>query len=198
MEKMVKIARNLDIMAKTAAIVCWVSAGLFTLLTVILIFCDTELFSQASTVITLGELSLEIAPDFLPEAVHQKFRSVIGLLLVIALVSFAGNIMNILRNILQPIIQQQPFHETVHQNMKKLGRLTLILGIVLPILKTAIQLTVFKMYDIRSLFLPEAISGYTLNYKLDLTLIIVAAMLFLLSYIFKYGHQLQTESDETL
>lgn len=39
---------------------------------------------------------------------------------------------------------------------------------------------------------------YTANYALDGTFILVAALLFLFSFVFQYGEELQRLSDETL
>lgn len=53
-------------------------------------------------------------------------------------------------------------------------------------------------YDVASLLVSEKILHVTVNFNIDLSFIIVAAVLLLMSYVFRYGEELQLMSDETL
>ena len=44
----------------------------------------------------------------------------------------------------------------------------------------------------------DQVTGWTYNASFDMSFLAFAFVLFLLSYIFRYGAQLQQESDETL
>jgi hypothetical protein len=55
-----------------------------------------------------------------------------------------------------------------------------------------------KAFDLTVLLNHDVVSGYSYNGTFDCSFIIAAVILFLLSYIFQYGEELQRESDETL
>jgi hypothetical protein len=51
---------------------------------------------------------------------------------------------------------------------------------------------------VTALFNTSVVTGYTYNGISDVSFLAIAVVLFLLSYIFQYGENLQRESDETL
>ena len=53
-------------------------------------------------------------------------------------------------------------------------------------------------YNLNELFLSDKITGVSVTYSCDLSFLIYALVLFLMSFIFKYGSELQKLSDETL
>jgi hypothetical protein len=55
-----------------------------------------------------------------------------------------------------------------------------------------------KAFDVTVLLNPEVVNGYSYNGTFDCSFLVGAVILFLLSYIFRYGEELQRESDETL
>ena len=55
-----------------------------------------------------------------------------------------------------------------------------------------------RMYRLDELFAPGLVRGYTVTNVIDLSFLLIPALLFLLSYVFRYGEELQTQSDETL
>ena len=55
-----------------------------------------------------------------------------------------------------------------------------------------------KAYDLHLLLLSEKISHVEFMFVFDLSFLVVYGVLLLLSYIFRYGEELQQLSDETL
>lgn len=53
-------------------------------------------------------------------------------------------------------------------------------------------------YNLNELFLSDKITGASVTYSCDLSFLIYALVLFLMSFIFQYGSELQKLSDETL
>ena len=53
-------------------------------------------------------------------------------------------------------------------------------------------------YNLIELFLSDKITGVSVTYSCDLSFLIYALVLFLMSFIFQYGSELQKLSDETL
>ena len=103
-----------------------------------------------------------------------------------------------LRAILRPMKEGRPFDRTVSKNLRRLSVIALICGGVSSAADYACTLLIFRMVDVTALFDPAQVSSVTVNYRLDLSFLAVFAVLLLLSYIFRYGEELQTLSDETL
>ena len=53
-------------------------------------------------------------------------------------------------------------------------------------------------YNLNELFLSDKITGVSVTYSCDLSFLIYALVLFLMSFIIQYGSELQKLSDETL
>ena len=53
-------------------------------------------------------------------------------------------------------------------------------------------------YNLNELFLSDKITGVSVTYSCDLSFLIYALVLFLMSFIFQYGSELQKLSNETL
>ncbi len=82
--------------------------------------------------------------------------------------------------------------------IRKLGILVLIYGVLSQALQYLVTYLPFNTYDMASLFNFENVIKYEYRFRPDTSFLIVALVIFLLSYVFKYGEQLQRESDETL
>jgi len=92
----------------------------------------------------------------------------------------------------------EPFAGLVSGKLKQLAALSLVLGLAAEGLKMVGQAVTANMMDLQSLLMSEKIAGVSLNYEMDLTFLLVFALLRLLSYVFRYGEELQQLSDETL
>ena len=55
-----------------------------------------------------------------------------------------------------------------------------------------------KAYSLADLFASAAITKTEFVFTMDLNFVLIACVVFLLSYIFKYGQVLQKDADETL
>lgn len=101
----------------------------------------------------------------------------------------------IIRHILAPMKEGQPFSKGVSRDFKKLGWFVIGYGIVYNVFDLFIKNQLaFRM-------LPVAGDGPVsvgIDHHLDPTFLIIAFLLFLCSYIFRYGEELQQLSDETL
>ena len=71
-------------------------------------------------------------------------------------------------------------------------------GAICSLLKSIAEIAVYKIYDFHSLFLNDRITGCTINIAPDMSFVLLFAILFLLSCVFRYGEELQKQSDETL
>ena len=112
---------------------------------------------------------------------------------------WAGRIaVRCIREILAPMTQGEPFGGIVSTKLKQLSSLSLLLGIMEQGVRMAEQIVQTIAVDFQTLLLSEKIAGVSLNFEPDMTFLVVFAALKLLSYVFRYGEELQRQSDETL
>lgn len=114
---------------------------------------------------------------------------------LISLILFEG-LLICFRRILAPMKEGAPFQNTVGPNLLKAALLSSILGVLLNFAANLSEYLLGSAY-----FSPELLSkSVTLrfHYQFDLTFLFMAAVLLLLSYVFRYGEELQRLSDETL
>lgn len=198
MDKMIKTAKNLDIMARTAFWTSVVCAGLLTVAAIVTMFLDDAAFRNATTSLALGPVRLELANDGMPAPDAVRNRIVSGLLIVIPLVVFGCMVLRVIRNILEPMSQGKPFTCKVSKNLHSLAVISLLAGAFYEIAFGFHTMLTYGNFRLDQLFNYELVSAVTVEYKIDLWFVAVFVILQLLSYVFKYGEELQQLSDETL
>lgn len=145
-----------------------------------------------------GSLSIEIAESYAPDEWYVLTLLSVQCVIIMICLLIARRCTTCVRNILQPMTQGEPFHNTVSANLKKLAKNSMILCIIGNCAQIATTAMIIWGYDLADLFLSEKITHVSFLTEFDLTFLIVAAVLYLLSYIFRYGEELQQLSDETL
>ena len=102
----------------------------------------------------------------------------------------------LLRKILASISQQRPFSGTASL-LKKLGWASVALAAVQNLFDYAL-IYMYESVDISQLFVGSPITEVHFRYVPDFTYLVLAAVLFILCTVFRYGEELQQLSDETL
>ena len=205
MEKLKKTATALDTILNVIYriyLVINVLAGIIIAFMLYLCLGDSKITGVFTSAfmkkLTFGGVSFTLSDSVTP-MVENSFW-VLGVPL---LIGFAGMILFIMmirrvRYLLEPIRKGEPFSWLVHANFRELGWLA-IAGGVLDLVSTAYQsYTMTAAFDFADLFLSDKITAVTTGYHFDFTFVIWALALFGLSYIFRYGQELQKLSDETL
>lgn len=159
-----------------------------------------------SYLLSLGNLELLLAPGVLPEITVEGFEPLLLGMLIFSIASMPVYFLMLLtvRDVLQPFINREPFHETVAKDLKRLSTLVVI-NTVLNAVATGLMDHLARNYlDLHRLFIGDQIFGDRIitvglaNTTFDLTPLLFAAALYLLSKVFLYGQELQQLSDETL
>lgn len=197
MSKLSKTAKALDNVAK---FLFWLAAGAaafllgYALLQILVAGPESLISSQ----VDLGIIQLTLLPEHLPQGAAAYVPGLLKLLAIALNATVICWSLRILRGILAPMVQSAPFAGSVSRDLRKLGKLTLAAGIVLTLVSLGFDLATQAVYNIPSLLYTDKFSHLMVNYDYDLTFLIVAGLLFLLSFIFRYGEELQQLSDETL
>ena len=146
----------------------------------------------------LGFWELEIADAYAPDKWLVLLHAAIMLVLSGGFCLIARGGVRCIRNILLPVAQGKPFSRAAGETLHKLAILSIILGIWGNIITLVDVIFSTFVYDIADLLVSEKITHVSVNYTIDIGFLVISAVLFLLSYIFRYGSELQQLSDETL
>lgn len=203
MNKLTKTASILDKILKILSI-C-IKIGGVTLLVCLVILAAGFAFNLPPQMVgtgyehaDLGFVTFTVAESFLPD--HRIIWWQVGAEMFLTLLCLvpAHFIVKAIREILAPMKNGEPFHNTISVNLGKLAQYACSLGIGLNLLDIINKVLVIKAYDLHILLLSEKIPHLDFHFSFDLTFLPIAGILLLLSYIFRYGEELQQLSDETL
>lgn len=91
-----------------------------------------------------------------------------------------------------------PFDVRVSNHMKNLAKYILVGGIVFNILEVCRIMQFKQTINFDLLFNTKYVTQINFDIRLHLSFLVFAALIYLLSYIFRYGQELQQLSNETL
>jgi len=146
----------------------------------------------------IGFLELEVAEAFAPSKWLILAQAAFTLLVSCRLFYDGRRGVGYIREILKPMTEEKPFASIVSTNLRKLAKLSVVIGILCNIIILSEQIMTVFVYDLPGLLISEKITHVSGMFKIDLTFLIYWAILMLLSYVFRYGESLQQLSDETL
>ena len=148
--------------------------------------------------VDLGFVTFTVSENYLPD--HRIIWCEVAMEMFLSLICMipAHFSVKAIRNILAPMKNGEPFHNTVSVNLNKLSRYVCSLGIGLNLQEIISNILLTKAYDLHLLLLSEKISHVEFMFVFDFSFLVVAGVLLMLSYIFRYGEELQQLSDETL
>ncbi len=168
------------------------------IVTVIILKIDPNYTNEIMNTLTFGNLEFFVKEGVIPSTnfAITYILTMGGILLLCAITSCVC--FKIIRNILKPIIAGEPFHTTIFLNLKKLGWISIIFGLVSGVFSVVESLVLYYGYDLGTILVNENITRVVPQFTFELDFILVSAVIFLLAYIFKYGAELQQQVDETL
>lgn len=188
--------RVLNIFLKIGIVCCLVSIGIIAV--GYLFDLSPYTIGTGYNSMKLGRLDITIAENYAPDEWYVLALLSVSFIIAIVCLLIARRCCTCVRDILHPMTQGEPFHNTISLNLKKLAKYSLILFIILECMELVTTSMFIRGYHLLDLLLSDKITHVTFRPEIDFTFLIVAAVLYLLSYIFQYGEQLQQLSDETL
>jgi len=194
MKKISSTARILDTIAKIASVCCIVAACLIAAAGILLFAFSNDSMIEFNG-LDLGIITFELVGV---DLVMVKSVFLCEMLPAVTGVAYGWLALRIIRRILAPMKDGQPFDNAVSVNLKNLAWIILGGGVVSQLLGMASGILMYKAYDFSALFLSDKITGVALNLEMDLTCVLVFAILYMLGCVFQYGEELQKQSDETL
>ena len=146
----------------------------------------------------LGFITLTVSENYLPD--HRILWGQAGMEIFLTLLCLipAHFIARSFRAILDPMKKGEPFHNSVSIHLRKISRYICSLGIGMNLVVIISNILLVKAYDLHLLLLSEKIPHVDFLFTFDFSFLFIAGILLLLSYVFRYGEELQQLSDETL
>ncbi len=156
------------------------------------------IIGEIENTLTVGVLELEVTENGILGA--EKTNNLLAVSALIAAVQFAVAyvFVRILRKLISPVIEGNIFHPAVAENIKKLAIYVLIGGFISELLNFAGSAVVLAAYDLSAMFNEGLVANHSLTFEMNDNFIVYAGIIYLLSFVFKYGAELQAQVDETL
>ena len=195
-KKLDRVLEIAHIVLGALAIACIVGVALIAV--AYLFKFDPSMIGTGYENFDVGFLELEIAEGYAPDKWLVLLQAAITLAVACRLAYDSRRGVGYVREILHPMTEGKPFDSIVSTNLKKLARLSINLGILYNIITLSEQIMTVFVYDLPGLLISEKIAHVGGMFQVDLTFVIYWAFLMLLSYVFRYGEELQQLSDETL
>ena len=194
--KLDKVLEIAHIVFGALAIACIVGVALIAVAYVLKL--DPSMIGTGYENFDIGFLELTVAESYAPDKWMILLQAAITLAVSCRLMYDARRGVGYIREILNPMKEEKPFDTIVSTNLKKLAKLSINLGILRNISILSEQIMSVFVYDLPGLLISEKITHVGGMFNVDLTFLIYWAILLLLSYVFRYGEELQQLSDETL
>ena len=195
-KKLDKVLEIAHIVLGALAIACLVGVALIGVAFVLGL--DPEMIGTGYENFDVGFLELTVAQACAPDKWLVLLQGALTLIVSCRLVYAGRQGVGYTREILHPMTEGKPFDSIISANLKKLAKLSIELGILYNILLLLEQIMTVFVYDLPGLLISEKITHVGGMFQGDLTFLICWALLMLLSYVFRYGEELQQLSDETL
>ena len=195
-KKLDKVLEIAHIVFGALAIACIVGVALIAVAYVLKL--DPGMIGTGYENFDIGFLELTVAESYAPDKWMILLQAAITLAVSCRLMYDARRGVGYIREILDPMKEEKPFDSIVSTNLKKLARLSINLGILGNIIILSEQILTVFVYDLPGLLISDKITHVGGMFQVDLTFLIYWAILLLLSYVFRYGEELQQLSDETL
>lgn len=150
--------------------------------------------------VSMGGVQLHLIgdPAVYLDLANLKFSIVAMLVAAIFTLAASWYCLRVLRRILVPMKEGQPFAKGISGQVRKLGWTVLVAGGIAEISRAVGAVLEMRAYQVETLMDSSVVADVTANYQISLWFVVTALILFFLSYVFRYGEALQQESDETL
>ncbi len=198
MEQLMKTAKTMDKVLNIISKIFIIAASIAVIAVGILaigyaIGLDPDMTTNSVSIDCIDfELAQPVAMD------TKDALTAMGVITVFVVVAatYIWYLIRVLRRILKPMTEGTPFVGTVSTDIRKLGNVVIIGGFVT---QCVTNLFLFFNYNLLDLVINDAVSHVSINYELiDTTCLLIGILVIMLSYVFRYGEELQQQADETL
>ncbi len=203
MKNIQKSARTLDILfnilqvlVTIALVSCLVGVAIISI--GIIFQLPENLMGTDFTTIEIQSFSFSVNEKNAPSINTILLFTAVILALAAIMSFFARLFIQTIRKVLHPVIAGLPFDITVANNLKKAALLILVMGIGLNIVTVVQYLFATNVFQLPVILLSDKITAVNVTCNIDLSFLITAIIIYLISCVCRYGATLQQQVDETL
>ncbi len=196
-DKSKALLKNMCIVLKSVRCVCLISVAFLIGLSLFYTF-NKDVYNTLFGSIRIDYLQLIFKDD---AALHKDSMSMWLPLIILITAIFVFIIyksIQTIESICTIAMDHTPFDVRVANHIKNLAKYILVNGIVFNILKVCRVLYFKQTINFDLLFNLKYVTQIKFDIRFEFSFLIFAALIYLLSYIFRYGQELQQLSDETL
>ena len=198
-ETMVKNAKICYTVVNVLQKILYAAMLLFAVSLIAAVFGRTIGISPDSRVISLGNISLVLGESVTLGEMSFQTRLLVTSLAAMAIAAIYCYGLAILKNILRPMKEGRPFDLSVSNGIRRLGVVVLLGGIIHAAAECIVHFITREDYvKLMDFFQEGTIEQIRVNLNFNLAFVFAALLLFLLAHVFRYGEELQRQSDETL
>lgn len=200
MEKLMKTSKTVDTILKVLYKIMQV-AGIIILVGMG-ICIGAALLDQIPvselTGISVNDVEIQFENPQQVEASYMVTEMVIVMALSVIVIITGCYLIKVLRKVLAPMTVGEPFDGTVSTNIKKLGIIVMVAGVLSDIVKAVGSSITLFMYDFSGIVLNDNVAYISVNHQISLMPVLTGVLVIMLSHVFRYGEELQQQADETL
>lgn len=203
MKKMSKTAKTIDKYLEMIQIglgISFFGLALFSVVVIVAAFLKPELLNDFNDLagVTVGFIDFDFNDKAQLNRNWIRVSTVFNSLFLTTSTAYVCWGTRIFRDMLKPIIDEQPFRSAVSNGLKKLSWVILFGGAVLFVIEAGNRFMFTQAYDLKKIFSKKLVEDYTVLYLPSMSFLLEFALLYMLSYVFKHGEELQQQADETL
>ncbi len=153
---------------------------------------------EVETTLEFGILKLEVSESVMADQEKANDLLAWSALNLALLFMISYILVKVLHQLVARMKDGEIFHPAVAKGIRNLAIYVAVGGFLSEVLYSVGSYMTIAAYDITALFNSEVVKDYFFKFELNGNFIVYAAVIYLLSYVFKYGAELQTQVDETL
>ena len=165
----------------------------------IILIVGIENIPVTVTTLSFGNTTLYLRDGVIPVNTITVPEVLVTMAAAAVMVAVVLYMFRILKQILKPMKEGRPFDTSVSEGIRRLGWAVLAEGVIRYVTEILTARITMGNYEIlKNLFREGTVDHIRIQASFSLGFVFMAFLLFLLSYIFRYGEELQRQSDETL
>lgn len=203
MKKLIKTASILDkilhilhIATAVGAVTCLVCLGIIAV--GVIFDLPPHMIGTGFQNAELGNMTISVAEDQMPAISVILGKTAVEIALTLLCLLIARKMVACIREILAPMKNGAPFHTGISSNLKTLAIHTCIIGVAMNLQDILSNTLTMMAYDLANVIVNDQVTHIAISNVFDLSFLFIAGILLLLSYVFRYGEELQQLSDETV
>ena len=150
------------------------------------------------TTLEFGVLELDLVGEDIMKTENVNNLLACSSLLISFQFAISYILVKILKDLVVLIKTGEIFSNGVVKAMRNLAVCVAVGGFFSEVINHLGSYLIISAYDVSALFNSQVVKDYFFNFEIQGDFVVYAAMIYLLSYVFKYGAELQTQVDETL